>query len=143
MTFEKILVPYDGSSFSNRAFKMALDLAQKYNSKIIIISCIDVFSSGWFGKSAFEQILLKKLRGKIMKEIQDLEKIAKKQNVTTIGKIYETGSITKSLLNYTKSNNIDLIVMGSRGQSGLRDLFLGSISHGVIQRAKCPVLVVK
>jgi nucleotide-binding universal stress UspA family protein len=143
VAFQKILVPYDGSSFSNRAFKMALDLAQKYDSKVIIISCIDVFSSGWFGKSEFEQTLLKKLRGKIMKEIQDLENIAKKKNVTTIGKIYETASITKSLLNYAKSNKIDLIVIGSRGQSGLRDLFLGSISHGVIQRAKCPVLIVK
>ncbi len=51
MTFQKILVPYDGSSFSDRAFKAALDLAQKYDSKITIVSCIDIFSSRWFGKS--------------------------------------------------------------------------------------------
>ena len=60
MTFQKILVPYDGSSCSDRAFKAALDLAQKYNSKITIVSCIDTFTSGWFGKSGFEQTLLKK-----------------------------------------------------------------------------------
>lgn len=137
------MVPYDGSTFSNRAFKLALDLAQKYNSKIIIVSCIDTFSAGWFGKSGVEQTILKKLRGKIMKEIQDLENIAKKKNITTMGKIYETSSITKSLLNFANSNKIDLIAMGSRGQSGLRDLFLGGVSNGVIQKARCPVLVVK
>lgn len=143
MTFQKIVVPYDGSAFSNRAFNLALDLAQKYSSKIIIVSCIDIFSSGWFGKSGMEQAILKKLRGKIMKEIQELENIAKKKNISAIGKIYETSSVTKSLLNFAKSNKIDLIVMGSRGQSGLKDLFLGGVSNGVIQKAKCPVLVVK
>jgi nucleotide-binding universal stress UspA family protein len=143
MTFQKILVPYDGSSFSNRAFKLALDLAQKYDSKITIVSCINTFSSGWFGKSGFEQIVVKKLRGKIMKEIQDLEKIAKKKNVPIKGRIFETPSITKTLLTFVKSNNIDLIVIGSKGQSGIKDLFLGSISHGVVQRAQCPVWVVR
>jgi nucleotide-binding universal stress UspA family protein len=143
MTYQKILVPYDGSSFSDRAFKVALDFAQKYDSKITIVSCIDIFSSGWFGKSGFEQILLKKLRGKIMKEIQDLEKIAKKKNVPTKGRIFETATIAKTLLTFAKSNKIDLIVIGSRGHSRLKELFLGSISNGVIQRAQCPVLVVK
>lgn len=122
---------------------MALDLAQKYDSKIIIASCIDIFSSGWFGKSEFEQGIIKKLRGKIMKEIQDLENIAKKKSVPTTGKIFETSSITKTLLTFTKSNKIDLIILGSRGQTGLKELFLGSISHGIIQRAPCPVLVVR
>ena len=143
MTFQKILVPYDGSSFSDRAFKAALDLAQKYDSKITIVSCIDIFSSRWFGKSGFEQLILKKLRGKIMKEIQDLEKIAKKRNVPTKGRIFETVTLTKTLVTFAKSNKIDLIVIGSRGQSGLKELFLGSISNGIIQRAQCPVLVVK
>lgn len=143
MTYQKILVPYDGSSYSNKAFGSALDLAQKYYSKITIVSCINTFSSGWFGKSGFEQMILKKLRGKIMKEIQDLENIAKKKNVQTKGKIFETPAITKTLLTFAKSNKIDLIVIGSKGQSGLKDLFLGSISHGVIQRARCPVLIIK
>jgi nucleotide-binding universal stress UspA family protein len=143
MTYQKILVPYDGSSFSDRAFKVALDFAQKYDSKITIVSCINIFSSGWFGKSGFEQRLLKKLRGKIMKEIQDLEKIAKKKNVPTKGRIFETATIAKTLLTFAKSNKIDLIVIGSRGHSRLKELFLGSISNGVIQRAQCPVLVVK
>lgn len=143
MLFQNILVPYDGSAYSNRAFKTALDMAQKYNSKIIIVSCINNFSAGWFGKSVFEQILLKKLQGKIMKEIQDLENIAKKKNILTKGRIFVTPSITKTLLSFAKSNKIDLIVIGSRGQSGLKELFLGSISNGVIQRAKCPIMVVK
>jgi len=78
-----------------------------------------------------------------MKEIQDLEKMAKKKNVPTKGKIFETSAITKTLLTFAKSNKIDLIIIGSKGQSGLKDLFLGSISHGVIQRAQCPIFVIK
>ena len=72
MIFKKILVPYDDSIFSKRAFKTALDLAQKYNSEIVIVSCIDTFSAGWFGKSGIEQTILRKLRGKIMKKIHKI-----------------------------------------------------------------------
>jgi len=62
MIFQHILVPYDGSTCSNRVFKTALDMAQKYDSTITIVSCVDIFSVGWFGKSVFEQSLLKKLK---------------------------------------------------------------------------------
>lgn len=143
MMFRNILVPYDGSTYSDRAFATALDLAQKYNSKVTVVSCIDIFSAGWFGKSGMEQMILKKLRGKIMKEMQDLENIAKKKNVSVKGKIFETASITKKVLSFAKSNKTDLIVVGSRGQSGLKELFLGSISNGITQSARCPVMVVK
>ena len=78
-----------------------------------------------------------------MKEIQSLEKIAKKKNILTKGRIFETVSITKTLLTFAKSNKIDLIVIGSKGQSGLKELFLGSISNGVVQRASYPVFVIK
>jgi len=100
--FQSILVPYDGSAYSNQAFKTALDLARKYHSKVTIVSCINTFSAGWFGKSVFEQRLLKRLRGKIMKEIQELEKTAKKYNVPTKGKSIETSSITKTILSFVK-----------------------------------------
>lgn len=143
MDLKKILIPYDGSKFSNRAFKEALDLAQKYDSKIIILSCLEVFSTGWFGKMGVSQIVINKLRGKIMKEIQELEKIAKKKDIPVKARILESTSIAKTIVSFAKLNKIDLIIMGSKGQSGIKDLFLGSVSNGVVHQAKCPVLIIK
>ncbi len=48
-----------------------------------------------------------------------------------------------AILQYAKKNSIDLIVTGSRGLGGLKGLFLGSVSHKLIEDAKCPCLVVK
>lgn len=143
MLFKNILVPYDGSTYSNRAFKIALELAQKYNSKVTIVSCINIFSAGWFGKSAFEQTILKKLRGKIMKEIQELEKTAKKYNVPTKGRILEATSITKTILSLAKTKNIDLIIIGAHGRGFFDRAILGSVVNNIVQQSHCPVLVVK
>ncbi|MEM2160177.1 MAG: universal stress protein [Candidatus Nitrosotenuis sp.] len=67
----------------------------------------------------------------------------KKSNITLNSTILESTQIVKTIVNYAKSHNSDLIVMGSHGRSGLDKLILGSVANGVLQRANCPVLVVK
>jgi len=47
------------------------------------------------------------------------------------------------IVEFVKQNDADLVVMGSRGLSGLKELFLGSVSHYVVQKAPCPVFIVK
>lgn len=54
MLFSNILVPWDGSKYSNHAFKVALSLAEKYDSRITGITCIDVvFRGHWYYESEF------------------------------------------------------------------------------------------
>ena len=47
------------------------------------------------------------------------------------------------IVEFVKEYDADLVVMGSRGLSGLKELFLGSVSHFVVQKAPCPVFIVK
>jgi nucleotide-binding universal stress UspA family protein len=53
------------------------------------------------------------------------------------------GAPAEVILDYTKKNHNDLIVIGSRGLGGIREFVLGSVSHNVVQHARIPVLVVK
>ena len=46
---KNILIPYDGSNYSKRAFKLALDMAQKFHSKLILVSRIEKLNGSWFG----------------------------------------------------------------------------------------------
>ena len=72
-----------------------------------------------------------------------LESISKKKKIAMTSKIFVTDSTVKRIISFTKSNKIDLIVMGSHGRTGINKLILGSIANGVIQSSKIPVLVVR
>ncbi len=143
MLFKNILVPFDNSSFSKRAFNVALDMAQKYDSMINVVACIDVLTTRWFGKTTYENVLLKLAQKQLRKEITPLQTKTQKKDIQFNCKILETSSIVKTLLSFTKTKNIDLIVVGSHGRGFFDKVILGSVSNGIIQRAKCPVMVVK
>ena len=145
MTFKNILVPYDGSKCSDHAFNVAIDIAKKYNSKITIVTCLEKdFRTPWYGPdSRVNDALLKKEKKAVDKNFSSLEKVAKKSKVSISSKIIVVQSIVKSLLSFTTSNRVDLIVIGSHGRTGFDRLLLGSVANGISQKARCPVLIVK
>ena len=145
MTFKNILVPYDGSKCSDHAFNVALDVAKKYNSKITIVTCLEKdYRTPWYGPdSRVTDALLKKQKKAVDKNFSSLEKVAKKSKVSISSKIIVVQSIVKSLLSFTTSNRVDLIVIGSHGRTGFDRLLLGSVANGISQKARCPVLIVK
>jgi nucleotide-binding universal stress UspA family protein len=57
--------------------------------------------------------------------------------------IDETKSITKKIIDFSNSKKINLVIMGSHGQTGFNRIILGSVSNKVSQLAKCPVLIIK
>ena len=52
-------------------------------------------------------------------------------------------SVIESVIDYASRRNIDLIVIGTRGRTGLKRFFMGSVANGVVQHAHCPVLLVR
>ncbi len=145
MLFKKILVPYDGSTCSMHAFQISMDMAKKYNSQVTILYCLQTdFRVPWYGfDSRMGDAIKKKQKDIALKNIAQLESNAKKAGVKVSSKISESHSIVKTLVSFAKSNKISLIVMGSYGRTGFDKLLLGSVAHGVSQRARCPVLIIK
>ena len=144
MLFSNILVPWDGSKYSNRAFKVALNLAERYDSKVTGITCIDVvFRGHWYYESEFYEKKLEKQKTAIMSQISNFEKTARKKEIPFSFKVFEGRSIVEKIVSYAKQKKIDLIVMGSHGRTGFDRLVLGSVANGVAHRVRCPVLIVK
>lgn len=144
MMFSNILVPFDLSNQSNRAFKIALDIAKKYNSKITILTCLE--GDAWrhkFYDSEADNELIKKQKKVSLSHIAKLETLAKKAEVSIKSQILKSSSVVKDITIYAKSRKIDLIVMGSHGRTGVDKLILGSVANGVAQKASCPVLIIK
>ena len=137
------MIPYDKSEPAYHAFEYALDLAKKYNSSISIVSCVSmqIPTDPYYGAAYIETTKL--LKEDAIKSILKLESILKESKIQFKSDVLEVTSITDSLVAYAESHNADLIVIGSRGLGGFKKLLLGSVTSGVSQHAKCPVLIVK
>ena len=87
--------------------------------------------------------LLKKQSKVAKKSMEKLEVMANKVGVKIKLQILKSTSAVKDITTFAKSRKMDLIVMSSHGRTGLDKLILGSVANGVIQRTRCPVLLIK
>ena len=141
MNFKRILAPLDGSENSKRALETAIALAQKCGSDILAVFVLPFPAVQTYqpDRAAKEQIF-KEAKG----FLEDSKKSAESGGVSLQYEILE-GNPGSAIADFSQSakNNIDLIVMGSRGMGSLKEVFLGSVSHHVMQKSKVPVLIVK
>ena len=144
MLFQNILVPVDLSHQSTRAFKVALDIAKKYNSKVTIFTCIEVYS--WhhmYYETGANPQLIKKQKKVVKKHFEKLESLAEKNNISVRSKILTSESVANDIVTFAKKQKHDLVVIGSHGRTGFDKWLLGSVANGVSQKTKCPILIVK
>ena len=144
MTFNNILVPYDGSVPSMRAFNKAIELSKQHNSHIKVVSCLDIGNlGGWYIDKRINKDIMRKAKNVTKELFSKLDGIAKKNTVPIEFKIMDSNNTVKSLLSFVKSKNINLIVVGSSGRGNFDKILLGSVSNGIMQKAKCPVLIIR
>lgn len=142
--FQNILVPFDLSSQSTRAFKTALDIAKKYNSKISLITCLE--GDAWHHRyydARSDSELINKQKKASKKHLEKLESLANKNNIAIKSHILVSTSVVNDIVNFAKSRKHDLIVIGSHSRTGFDKLLLGSVANGVSQKTKCPILIVR
>lgn len=140
--FEHIMVPYDGSGPAGKALDFAMDLAQKYSSKITVIAFVPLtFDYSPDGMSATEtvQILKQSATYSLSKIEPKLQRLSLPYEI----KVVEGTSVTEAVTSYEEIHGVGLIVMGSRGLGGFKKILLGSAASGISRHSKCPVLIVK
>jgi nucleotide-binding universal stress UspA family protein len=141
MKIKKILLPYDGSEHSINAAKYSLGLAKLVGAGVAVVNCYE-----WRGNMPeVPELLIKDLQSNMKKEAEAILKRAEgifaNQGVEyTLETI--AGSPGLVLTKLAKSREFDLIIMGSHGHSEIAGLFLGSVTHKVLNTIYCPVMVV-
>ena len=148
-TYSKILIAVDGSDASMHAAAHAISLAEKYKAQLVILNVLDVYTL----KQTSSSIIVSQTYGlkevvEVMRLVQEwvdkIKKEAEEKNIQSKAEILELEkSVVATIVNYAESEKIDLIVVGTKGRSGLKKLLLGSVAEGVVTYAHCPVLVVK
>jgi nucleotide-binding universal stress UspA family protein len=139
MTLKQIFVALDGSRNSSRALDHAIYLARQSQAVITGIFVIPMFSVNVAKPKTKLSQLFAESGKKILIEAKSR---CAKNGILLYGKIL-CGNEGFKLVSFAKNKKADLIVMGSRGQSNIREFFLGSVSHYVIHKSPIPVLIVK
>ena len=140
--FRKVLVAYDGSEHSQRAARIAGDLVRLQSKAELWLVCVQGMIPYRRGDSV---IFINELIDEQTREGEKLLQAAKKLigDKLTIHEELLIGAPAELILEVAETNKCDLIIMGTRGLSGLRGLLLGSQVQKVISHADCPVLAVK
>jgi len=138
-SFSKILVCCDGSKYSEKAIRLACELARNYDSKLTLIHIVDrTRKSDILAGNEYTQIL-RKYAKETLKKAQN---IAKKEgfDVKTVTK---EGNIANEVISFSKRDKTDLIVVGSKGLGAVLKFLLGSVSSKIANHSLCSVLIVK
>lgn len=134
--FSRIVLGYDGSDHARKALKVAADLAKRYGSEILVVTVID--SASVSGDPSTIRIV-SEAADQIAAEASEM---LSKESVTH--RIFvRQGDPSVEITRVAEESRADLIVVGSRGLSTLKRIILGSVSHGVLNRSRVSVLVVK
>lgn len=143
LNFKNILVAYDSSGFSNRAFKSALDIAEPKSCITIVTVLTGIYQPSIGFSMKYSKDLLDKETKILNKIFSKLQATAKKKDILLSLKILQNNSVSKAIIDYVNSHKYDLIVIGSHGRTGLNKMILGSVANAVSQQSKIPVMVVK
>lgn len=138
LRFRHILVATDFSPASERAFEYAVAIARRYNARICVVHAIP--------PDPREPIpiypLPHELDRNLIQAEQKLQRLDEKLDDLPHQLLLERGPVWDVLEAVIQQENIDLLVLGTRGRGGLQKLVLGSVAEEVLRKAKCAVLTV-
>ena len=153
--FEKILVPLDGSEHSLKALTVATQIAKKFSGKISLIHIYSVtVTPAIIPEPA---TLTPSIPVMTPSEVSRTIEVTRKAGINILTEaeqkvkaedvqvetILKEGHVVQEIISTAAEGKFDLIVIGARGISKIRELLLGSVTDGVIHHASCPVLVIK
>jgi len=146
---KKILLAIDKSGYKDKATAYAITLAKSFEAEITVIYVIGKSSMGATadvlgyyrgGKlKAYQEALKKDAERLLDKVVQAGEN----EGVVVRQQVLVGSPVKKAILDYAKNHKIDLIVIGTKGMTGIEKFLMGSVANDVITYAHCPVLAVR
>lgn len=130
--YQKILVPVDGSEHSKRALQEAINLAKMTDGTITLLNVQTNPSAATASNGRVEQ----------NKPLSEAQKIVQDAGIA-VNTVLLQGNVVDQIVKTAKDTGSELIIVGARGLSKFEELLLGSVSHGVLEKAPCPVIVTR
>lgn len=142
--FNKIMVAIDKAEITNKLLDATIEIARQKQTEVTLVHVNQEYVSN--GMTYLPETFLEEILNEMEKESLEQLLQAKSKLEESAGIHPETvhlkGDPAHEILKYASDTEQQLIIIGSRGLSGIKEMMLGSVSHKVSQLSKCPVLIV-
>ncbi|WP_299526849.1 universal stress protein [Winogradskyella sp.] len=142
LNVKTILCPVDFSDPSKRALNNAIIIARRFEAHLIILSVSEEETSSWFSS---KEDLQKENAERFEKHKKDFDKFLEQFKLENLNwsKMERSGDAAQEILNTITIDNVDLLIMGTAGRTGLNRLVVGSVTEKVIREVPCSFLTLK
>ncbi|MFY9797605.1 MAG: universal stress protein [Candidatus Nitrosopolaris sp.] len=146
IAIKKILIPIDKSEYREKIIAYAIALTKAWGAELTAIHVIDP-GRGVPGGRIKEKEKEREEEAKREAEtlvLNAIDPLIDKEGVRIKKEVVEgSDSIAKSIINYARENNFNVIVIGTKGMTAVEEFFLGSVANNVIHHAHCPVFAIR
>jgi nucleotide-binding universal stress UspA family protein len=139
----KLLIATDLSDSTAKVIKNVLELAKSLSAEMWLIHVVepDPDIVGITARPQSDQDIIAEKISRDHRELQEIAKEIRNQGLT-ITALQVQGPTVEMILNEALELEVDIIVIGSHGRGAVYELLVGSVSSGVLKKARCPVLVI-
>lgn len=142
MKIRQILVPVDYEEESEHALELACEIASASNASLHLLHVYqipaDIYPYTLFVTAEIKE----KIREREIERIEALSEKARAKGLAASGHVAR-GETHEELVRIARELGVDLVVMGTRGRSGMKRMFLGSAAERMVQLAHCPVITTR
>lgn len=136
---KKIFFPTDFSENAENALNYAVEMAQLLNAKLLLFHAYELP----YSTHTMSTTLLSLMRQEAEKQLKKcVSQLAEKATNLEVETVLREGNTIRSIIEASEQKGADVIIMGTKGASGLKEMFIGSQTASVMQRARIPVLVI-
>ncbi|MFO8006157.1 MAG: universal stress protein [Candidatus Brocadiia bacterium] len=142
--FDKIVCAVDFSKYSDHALRYALSLARLFGAELTVVHVVEMPFLPSYSMAGVPDLSMpvEELEENAREHLNEKLEQCRSEHADVEAEVL-TGSPFVEIIDFARQVEADLIVMGTHGRSGLRQLLIGSVAEKVVRKAPCPVLTVK
>ncbi|NYT19895.1 MAG: universal stress protein [Methanosarcinales archaeon] len=140
--YKKILIATDGSEKNKKAISYGIEFAKLSGAKLYVVYVVDTAAFASIPMDAGWEMMYELLETEGKDAAKTVEELAAKAGLDSESAVLE-GHPSHEIIEFAKNNDIDLIVMGTLGKTGIDRFLLGSVAEKITRNSEVPVLVVR
>jgi nucleotide-binding universal stress UspA family protein len=144
-SYKKIIVPLDGSGWSQRAIPHAAEIARHHGAELILLHVFKPPASEYADQLALagQEDQIQHMREQIKQQLISLRNQLRGEKIDVTVQVIEGAGVAHLICDYINTSDADLVVMSTHGRTGMARFLFGSIANKVVQDVQVPVMLIR